>query len=355
MQPMIGSKLKEKHATKWLSALAGRLFPGEAVSAVAKTSSARPLLDGVAVTNARVMAFYSGDIESKGFRLEVRADDLAQVEVVKRFGTSSLAITSRRSGTTSFGAVPEPDMELIVGAVRQLAATGPAPAVHQAMAHQAGLDRQAQEAWSRVPVVGGAPNEATWKALKDHSSPGETAWFVVSGVSAGGVFAAFGDRCMIVKIGAMTSFMAGSLGGGRVTTFPYSEITAIEYNAGMVTGVLEVLTASYSGRANKDYWRGSNKSRNADANDPWTQSNTLPLGRLEYQQALPKLNEIRTRIAEIKRPTIVMNPPPQPAPPATPSLTDELTKLGALREQGILTDAEFGAAKQRLLAQHGLG
>ena len=53
MQPMIGSDLKEKHATRWLSALVGRLFPDEAVSAVAKTSSARPLLDGVAVTNAR--------------------------------------------------------------------------------------------------------------------------------------------------------------------------------------------------------------------------------------------------------------------------------------------------------------
>lgn len=48
-----------------------------------------------------------------------------------------------------------------------------------------------------------------------------------------------------------------------------------------------------------------------------------------------------------------MSAPPHAAPTAPP-LTDELTKLGALREQGILTDAEFGAAKQRLLAQHGL-
>lgn len=69
-----------------------------------------------------------------------------------------------------------------------------------------------------------------------------------------------------------------------------------------MTGVLEVLTGSYGGGPNKDYWRGTGKSRNADANDPWTQSNTLPLGRLEYQQALPRLNEMRARIAESSDP-----------------------------------------------------
>ena len=44
----------------------------------------------------------------------------------------------------------------------------------------------------------------------------------------------------------------------------------------------------------------------------------------------------------------------QPAPPATPTgLTDEgiaqLKQLGALHESGVLTDAEFGAAKQKIL------
>jgi hypothetical protein len=50
-------------------------------------------------------------------------------------------------------------------------------------------------------------------------------------------------------------------------------------------------------------------------------------------------------------------PPPvyqQPAPPATPTgLTDEgiaqLKQLGALHESGVLTDAEFEAAKQKIL------
>ncbi len=44
-------------------------------------------------------------------------------------------------------------------------------------------------------------------------------------------------------------------------------------------------------------------------------------------------------------------PAPPPAPPAGGSdLMGELERLGALRQQGLLTDQEFAAAKQRLLA-----
>ncbi|MGB8020941.1 MAG: SHOCT domain-containing protein [Candidatus Nanopelagicales bacterium] len=44
-------------------------------------------------------------------------------------------------------------------------------------------------------------------------------------------------------------------------------------------------------------------------------------------------------------------PPPAPAAPAAPStdLVAELTKLGELKGAGILTDAEFEAAKAKLL------
>lgn len=49
-------------------------------------------------------------------------------------------------------------------------------------------------------------------------------------------------------------------------------------------------------------------------------------------------------------------PPPAPAAPAAPapssadSLIEQLEKLGALRDQGILTQAEFDAQKAKLLA-----
>jgi hypothetical protein len=47
-------------------------------------------------------------------------------------------------------------------------------------------------------------------------------------------------------------------------------------------------------------------------------------------------------------------PPPPPPPPAAPAGQDliaQLEKLGALRDNGILTDQEFAAQKARLLAQ----
>src|SRR4051794_40690998 len=43
-------------------------------------------------------------------------------------------------------------------------------------------------------------------------------------------------------------------------------------------------------------------------------------------------------------------PPPPPAAPSSDDLIEQLQKLGALRDQGILTDAEFDAQKAKLLA-----
>ena len=43
-------------------------------------------------------------------------------------------------------------------------------------------------------------------------------------------------------------------------------------------------------------------------------------------------------------------PPPAPAAPSADDLIEQLQKLGALRDQGILTEAEFTAQKAKLLA-----
>jgi hypothetical protein len=48
-------------------------------------------------------------------------------------------------------------------------------------------------------------------------------------------------------------------------------------------------------------------------------------------------------------PQAYASPPPAPAA-ATPDLVSQLKELAALKEQGVLTDAEFAAQKARLLA-----
>jgi hypothetical protein len=42
-------------------------------------------------------------------------------------------------------------------------------------------------------------------------------------------------------------------------------------------------------------------------------------------------------------------PPPPPASSGTDDMLEQLSRLGELRDQGILTDAEFAAQKARIL------
>lgn len=198
-----------------------------------------------------------------------------------------------------------------------------------------------------APAIYGAVTPAAQQALHGHTRPGERPWLVIAPSGFGGMLAAFDDRLLILKVGLMTSWLAGSLGAGRVATFPFIEITGIEYNGGIMTGVLEILTASYSGTKHHDFWRGTNDRRNADSGDPFTLSNTLPLGRAEYEQALPGINDLRSRIIRAKSPTVEVRVASNG--PATSSTADELAKLAALRDRGDLTAEEFARMKARLL------
>ena len=42
-------------------------------------------------------------------------------------------------------------------------------------------------------------------------------------------------------------------------------------------------------------------------------------------------------------------PPPQAAPAAGPSMTDQLQQIAGLHQQGVLSDDEFAAAKAKIL------
>lgn len=149
------------------------------------------------------------------------------------------------------------------------------------------------------------------------------------------------DRCIIAKISLAQSFMAGSFGGGRVASFYHADINSIEYNSGLFNGVLEILTASYQGSANKDFWQGTFRGRNANSNDPYTLSNTLPLARFEYEELKPLISIIRSRISKAKNPTH--------AGKAPSSSMDSLDTLSHLHDTGKLSDEEFAAAKARVL------
>lgn len=193
-------------------------------------------------------------------------------------------------------------------------------------------------------LIIGRIGQKTLAEIQRSCRDGERPRFIVAEGQAGAL-AAFDDRCMIVKKGALTSLMAGSLGGGRVTTFMYGEITGIEYNSGFVNGVLEILTASYQGSANKDFWRGTHRSRNANANDPWTLSNCLPLSKPLYEQARDRIDELKRLIADAKRPVVNVAAPA----PSQGNLATQIAELAELHRSGALDDAEFAQAKRTLL------
>lgn len=183
--------------------------------------------------------------------------------------------------------------------------------------------------------------------LASHCPQDERPWLVINPGSGAGYLAAFGKELVIAKTSFAAGLGAGTLGGRRVTHFPYKQITGIEYNAGMLTGVLEILTPSYQGSANKDYWKGLGKGTNTDSNDPFKLSNTLPLGKAQFAVVAPAIQQLRERVASAHEVQVVVQAPVAVAPA---SMADELRKLAELRDQGILTDEEFSAAKARLLA-----
>jgi hypothetical protein len=55
------------------------------------------------------------------------------------------------------------------------------------------------------------------------------------------------------------------------------------------------------------------------------------------------------RIADLEQQQQYQQPPPQQAAPAGPSMLDQLNQLTELHTQGALSDAEFAAAKAKLL------
>ena len=73
------------------------------------------------------------------------------------------------------------------------------------------------------------------------------------------------------------------------------------------------------------------------------------------ERTQPQSYDQQPQYAEPPPPQYAAPPPPQyaqPAPAPAPAADpiEQLTKLAALKEQGILTDAEFVAQKARILS-----
>jgi hypothetical protein len=144
---------------------------------------------------------------------------------------------------------------------------------------------------------------------------------------------AFHDRVLIVK----TGMLAGTTFGGRATTFYYRDITNIEINTGWVNAVLEIMTPSFSGGIQKEFF-----SRSKDSN-PYQAANCIPFAKKGLAIWQPFINQIREKSAEAKKSST------NNTIDSSTDLASQLEKLSNLNRNGVLTDEEFQKAKNKLL------
>ena len=352
----LGSGIKPAKGDVWAQSLGAVLLPGERIHLLVKGNLGGMTDDLVAVTSIRLLAAQT--VEHCRVRDQIPLADIQSVAPAgSRIGRHAVGLTLRDGSTRRLGLVAMrgagEDEQLAGNTILELlhadvpAELRAASAEHrERQAADAARLAQAKEGlWPGTIVIGSRPRAKAAETVLGHCRPGETPWLIIASL-AEGLLAAFDDRVIIVKTGVLTNLQAGSFGGGRTSTFPFDHITGIEYNAGMINGVLEILTPSYSGTANKDYWKGLGKSTNADTNNPHALSNTLPLDKRTHAQALPHLNELRARISQSKRITVTV----EHAPAASPGgLAEQLGQIAALRDSGVLDESEFQAAKRKLL------
>lgn len=353
----LGHKVTDKKAEKWARTLAPSLLAGEEILALAKCNNLRPQTEGIAITNFRI-----GGLGTMGWSVEfpyvrpfvIEADAIKETLLVTVADPEALPPGSKtRRADMLFKMVQKEDHELLVTIVDRARATFE-PSVYQAVETQATSGESAATAraeavsrgvWPAGTRVVGSPvsKKAGLAILRQCHDSEEMPWLVL-GTGTGGVLAAWDERLAIIKTGAMTGMMAGSLGGERTATFHFVDITGIEYNSGILSGVLEVLTASYSGGRTKDFWgRGEN--------DPFKQSNCLPLAKASFNLVASDINELRSRIAMSKRPSnLLSDPRPQASSGASTDIASQLKELAVLHDAGVLTDEEFAAAKQAVIS-----
>jgi len=139
-------------------------------------------------------------------------------------------------------------------------------------------------------------------------------------------------RIFIFKKG----MMSGAAMAKKLVTWDYRAVTGVQVETGMVSGTF-VIQAAGAQVVDGSYW-------STGKNDPAKASNALALTRDHFDQAKAGAAAIRQLVAAHHQPAAV-------TAPAATDPTDQLRKLGELRDAGVLTVEEFDTKKAELLAR----
>jgi len=139
------------------------------------------------------------------------------------------------------------------------------------------------------------------------------------------------DQRVIV---AKSGLNAGAIFGAKVTSFPFDLIAAIEVQT---SGVRTAIIVRSAGDQNQSGFLSGRQL----GNDVWSSPNTVPFNRNDRERA----QEFAEYASRVRAEAVNAYDAGAPA-----SVADELQKLAALRDSGILSDEEFEAQKAKLLS-----
>lgn len=181
----------------------------------------------------------------------------------------------------------------------------------------------------RRPLVGG-PEILTRRLraeLERNMQAGDAVRLCLRG-DLGHALVCLGDRLLILKAG----FHAGTTFGAMSATIYYADVTGIQVHTHLLSGWIEISSPSFQGRERKRMRHPRTSDR-----DVYKLPNCVPINRRHVQAYGEALSELRRLVATTKRDT----------PPV--GVVGELERLAALHREGMLDDAEFAAAKARLI------
>lgn len=376
----LGQTMIPEKAIALVAKLTGALRPGEEVYFVGRGTAGQPVMNQIVLTNVRFLGVNT-NLPTPQIALSVKYSDLLSIG-------RGLSLTTTSGFRSMINQVPLIDQNLIVhyaqqrrvdparGAVAEFDAAERAE--HEAAAMQAPpllvmtatpsspantqsttapeIANEPAPDWPDRYLGGRQPAADVRRMIRRLLRPGEGPWMILASTSTGAALVAFADRLAIVRTGP---YDVGSARAGAVTHM-FSSIAGIEHST--TTQGNGVLTIRLHPA------RGPNPVVPPGAASP--NIDQLSVSALRYKEALPQLDQLRATIRQMKDdPTMLVasNHPAattsvKPATPAQPTpapltqarshagLAAELAQLAELHAAGTLSDAEFTAAKTRLLA-----
>jgi hypothetical protein len=307
--PIVLPSIKPSKVASTLANVEPLLQPGERVLGLTRLVNFKPFVDVLVVTNARILA-----VATLRGPATAPVDLPAHVAATLRVEGGRLALPlvwKRKPLVLKLADKNDAALNALLASLSAGTsdATGTAPSTDEPERRSelpsASPGRPDARDWPDSVVVArprlgrrvsAKASRRIEEMCHDHTDP----WLILVSFGGAGVLAAWEDRLAIIKTGALTSLLAGSIGGEKAETFPFATIDALKYESDSLKGVLTVVTASHPAGSNVELPAGERRSEESEGADPFTRSHQLPLSKAEYEHALTQINELRARIASVR-------------------------------------------------------